>query len=136
MWNFISLWEATRAKKLFIIYPVTRAYSNCWIYSITWVSRRICHAPLPVSPQSLSYFYNQSLTWVSLSISQYFVKVRTWQSYVSYSGTWRSNSGYFLPISPSGSTSKKFLYKISVRIFYYYYYYYSTFSRLFESYQR
>ena len=134
MWNFISLWEATRAKKLFIIYPVTRAYSNCWIYSITLVSRRICHVPLPVSPQSLSYFCNQSLTWVSLSISQDFVKVRTWQSYVSYSGTWRSNSGYLLPISPSGSTSKKFLYKISVRIFFYYYY--STFSRLFESYQR
>ena len=84
MWNFISLWEATRAKKLFIIYPVTRAYSNCWIYSITWVSRRICHVPLPVSPQSLSYFYNQSLTWVSLSISQDFGKVRTWQSHVSY----------------------------------------------------
>lgn len=75
MWNFISLWEATRAKKSFIIYPVTRAYSNCWIYSITWVSRRICHVPLPVSPQSLSYFCNQSLTWVSLSISQDLLKL-------------------------------------------------------------
>ena len=75
MWNFISLWEATRAKKLFIIYPVTRAYSNCLIYSITWVSRRICHVPPPVSPQSLSYFCNEPLRQFRLVFHKILLKL-------------------------------------------------------------